>query len=548
MSKHDTNHQTTSSAAGVNTIDDSDDDDEIPELADLDQIICNTSEANDSNPLPPVPVTILTGFLGSGKTTLVRHILTSKQHQKRIAVIENEFGGGENDAQLAERLGLTVNDLSTLSVETMIAKDGTDGSSLAEFIELPNGCVCCTVKDSLVETLEDLLSKRADLDYVIIEASGMADPGPISSIFWLDDALESRLHLDGIVACVDAKMILSQLESTSSSVHKSYDESGTLVASNVVNGDEAARQIAFADRIIINKIDLLETQQRPSDEIDDSRITIERVMHKIESINPTAPTVSTTFSNVADLSWILDANCFDANRAKDVEHAFSQSLQWHGGNTEMVGTKCDNPLCNKMHDTNFCELCDDTAATSPTSRRSTTGNLHKHTDAVGTIALFGVGSVDLQKVNSWLASVLWPDQDEKDKVLRARLENDIAHGSSNNSQNDKSYSTRREKQQVYRIKGILSVCHPLDSHGKVTPGSNDWVDDGLSSGAVRLEDGLDQRRYIAQAVNDLWDIVPASDNLHWNQNDTRCCKIVVIGKWLDEVKLKQQFESCFAKE
>ena len=124
MSKHDTNHQTTSSAAGVNTIDDSDDDDEIPELADLDQIICNTSEANDSNPLPPVPVTILTGFLGSGKTTLVRHILTSKQHQKRIAVIENEFGGGENDAQLAERLGLTVNDLSTLSVETMIAKDG----------------------------------------------------------------------------------------------------------------------------------------------------------------------------------------------------------------------------------------------------------------------------------------------------------------------------------------------------------------------------------------------------------------------------------------
>ncbi|EED88759.1 predicted protein, partial [Thalassiosira pseudonana CCMP1335] len=400
------------------------------------------SEANDSNPLPPVPVTILTGFLGSGKTTLVRHILTSKQHQKRIAVIENEF----------------VNDLSTLSVETMIAKDGTDGSSLAEFIELPNGCVCCTVKDSLVETLEDLLSKRADLDYVIIEASGMADPGPISSIFWLDDALESRLHLDGIVACVDAKMILSQLESTSSSVHKSYDESGTLVASNVVNGDEAARQIAFADRIIINKIDLLETQQRPSDEIDDSRITIERVMHKIESINPTAPTVSTTFSNVADLSWILDANCFDANRAKDVEHAFSQSLQWHGGNTEMVGTK----------------------STSPTSRRSTTGNLHKHTDAVGTIALFGVGSVDLQKVNSWLASVLWPDQDEKDKVLRAH--------------------------------------------------------------------GLDQRRYIAQAVNDLWDIVPASDNLHWNQNDTRCCKIVVIGKWLDEVKLKQQFESCFAKE
>jgi len=72
----------------------------------------------------------------------VRHILSSKQHQKRIAVIENEFGGGEGDIQLAERLGLQLNDASTLSVETMIAKDGTDGSSLADFIELPNGCVC----------------------------------------------------------------------------------------------------------------------------------------------------------------------------------------------------------------------------------------------------------------------------------------------------------------------------------------------------------------------------------------------------------------------
>ena len=87
-----------------------------------------------------VPIYQHPGFLGSGKTTLVRHILSSKEHQKRIAVIENEFGG--SDKNLAERLGLQVTDASTLSVETMIAKDGTDGSSLADFIELPNGCVC----------------------------------------------------------------------------------------------------------------------------------------------------------------------------------------------------------------------------------------------------------------------------------------------------------------------------------------------------------------------------------------------------------------------
>ena len=117
------------------------DDEEIPILCDLDEAAAITETKSDEQ-LPPVPVTILTGFLGSGKTSLVRHILSSKEHQKRIAVIENEFGGGESDTNLAERLGLQVNDASTLSVETMIAKDGTDGSSLADFIELPNGCVC----------------------------------------------------------------------------------------------------------------------------------------------------------------------------------------------------------------------------------------------------------------------------------------------------------------------------------------------------------------------------------------------------------------------
>lgn len=111
--------------------------------------------------LPPCPVTILSGFLGSGKTTLIQYILKSPDHKKRIAVIENEFGEG-------------------LSIESLIAKDGMDPSNqsnLTDLVELPNGCVCCTVKDSLVATLEALLAKRKDLDYILIEASGMANPG-----------------------------------------------------------------------------------------------------------------------------------------------------------------------------------------------------------------------------------------------------------------------------------------------------------------------------------------------------------------------------------
>ena len=177
-----------------------DSEDEVPILTDLDEIQNETTENIEENDnLPPVPVTILTGFLGSGKTTLIRHILTSPQHKKRIAVIENEFGGGESGVQLAERLGLNVHDFSTLSVETMIAKDGTDGSSLVDFIELPNGCVCCTVKDSLVQTLEALLTKRTDFDYVIIEASGMADPGKIMILCYFRFQVICELYL--LVMC-----------------------------------------------------------------------------------------------------------------------------------------------------------------------------------------------------------------------------------------------------------------------------------------------------------------------------------------------------------
>ena len=164
----------------------------------------------------------------------------------------------------------------SLSVETMIATDGHDGSSLSDFIELPNGCVCCTVKDSLVETLELLLEKRADLDYVLIECSGMADPGPVASVFWLDDALGSRLGLDGIVTCVDARNLEAQIRSTTSAppVRKGVDRSHV-----GGGGDEAARQIALADRIIVNKTDLLEG----------TSASVESVIERVRSINPTAP-------------------------------------------------------------------------------------------------------------------------------------------------------------------------------------------------------------------------------------------------------------------
>lgn len=395
-----------------------------------------------------------------------------------------------------------VQDSSTLSVETMIAKDGTDGSSLSDLIELPNGCVCCTVKDSLVSTLENLLEKRSDLDYIIIECSGMADPGPLASIFWLDDALESRLRLDGVVGVVDVMNIIKQLNDTSS-LRGGERQGG--------NGDEAARQIAFADRIIVNKIDLVK-QQKQSDY--DS--AIRKVLDAIKVINPTAPTILTTFSSMDDLNWVLDTQCFNSERVKEVEAAYESLMKG-----QCTDVKC---MCSQQ----FCGMCND-ASLLPSTQTSQ----HQHTSAISTIALFNIGSVDLHKLNSWIASILWPNQDELDSILKARLEQTAI-----DSENTVKMATNHNQQTIYRIKGVISVIHSS------TP--DDWNDQ--ESAKYIDSANLDSRRYIVQAVNDIWDVTPASDGLRWKEAETRCCKIVVIGKWLDEDRLKSDFESCFCTD
>ena len=244
--------------------DDSDDDDDPPALVELSASVAPLPQPQsppaEEEERSPCPVTIFSGFLGSGKTTLIQRILRDPSHGRRIAVIENEFGEG-------------------LSVESLIARDGATNDSLQDLVELPNGCICCTVKDSLVATLENLIAKRRDLDYIIIEASGMANPGPIASVFWLDDALESRLKLDGIVALVDANNILRQLEST----------------------EEAGQQVAYADRILINKMDLVGGEASEESEA---------VKSAVRRLNPSAPFRCTTFSAIPDLDWILGADCF----------------------------------------------------------------------------------------------------------------------------------------------------------------------------------------------------------------------------------------------
>jgi len=156
-----------------------------------------------------VPVTILTGFLGSGKTTLLNRIL-SEEHGKRIAVIENEYG------EVGIDQGLVIN-------------------ADEEVFEMSNGCICCTVRGDLIRVLGNLMKRRDKFDYVLVETTGLADPGPVAQTFFMDEEISSEFTLDGIVTLVDAAHIDQQLG----------------------RSDESSEQVAFADVLVLNKTDLV---------------------------------------------------------------------------------------------------------------------------------------------------------------------------------------------------------------------------------------------------------------------------------------------------
>lgn len=214
-----------------------------------------------------IGVTLIAGFLGSGKSTLVRRLLT-ENHGLKLLVVENEFG---------DRVSSSIE----TAVVTAPSGDGSDASALAELVELPNGCVCCAASHDLTSSLARLL--RADgprrFDHIVIEASGLADPGPVAAAFWVDEELESMLRLDGIITVVDSVFLATYLDvvegrnsgsevvdvvgehtaSVKRELLSEVDENRAgLRKSDAKKARLAEKQIAVADAILLNKIDLLD--------------------------------------------------------------------------------------------------------------------------------------------------------------------------------------------------------------------------------------------------------------------------------------------------
>ncbi|KAL2023019.1 hypothetical protein VTK56DRAFT_3929 [Thermocarpiscus australiensis] len=248
---------------------DYDDHDDPPDLVGTDEDV-----QAEEKPVK-VPITIVTGYLGAGKTTLLNYILTA-EHGKKIAVIMNEFG----DSLDIEK-SLTVN---------------KNGESVEEWLEVGNGCICCSVKDTGVAAIESLMDKKGKFDYILLETTGLADPGNIAPMFWLDDGLGSTIYLDGIVTLVDAKNILRSLDDPAGRVegHEESDDGHGPVMTT------AHVQISHADVILINKSDLVSEQE------------LQAVKARIESINGLANISVTSHSAVPELEgFLLDLHAYD---------------------------------------------------------------------------------------------------------------------------------------------------------------------------------------------------------------------------------------------
>ena len=278
-----------------------------------------------------IPVTILTGFLGSGKTTLLKRVLT-EAHGQKIAVIENEFGEENID-----------NDILVSNTEEQI-------------IQMSNGCICCTIREDLRETLQLLAAKRRkgmlDFERIVIETTGLADPGPVAQTFFMDEEIAETYLLDSILTLVDAKHAAQQLN----------------------DRQEARRQVGFADQIFISKTDLVAPEE------------VEALKHRLSHMNPRAAQKAVHFGEVA-LSEVFDLRGFNLNAKLDIDPDFLK--------------EDDHDHHHDHHDHAPGEACN-----HPSHQHGGHGHHHHHDDDVKSFAYKAERPFDPAKLEDFLGAIV----------------------------------------------------------------------------------------------------------------------------------------------
>ncbi len=440
-----------------------------------------------------IPVSILTGFLGSGKTTLLNRIL-SEEHGKRIAVIENEYG--------------------EIGIDQALVIDADE-----EVFEMSNGCICCTVRGDLIRVLGNLMKRRDKFDYVLVETTGLADPGPVAQTFFMDDEIRAEFSLDGIVTLVDAAHIEQQLG----------------------RSDESTEQVAFADVLVLNKTDLV------SDE------ALDKLEARLRDMNRMARVVRTERANVP-VDTVLNLGAFDLDQVLERRPTFLEPeypFEWTGvyaldtgryrlnladgpdpamslvvvsdqgtddaalregaewcvrryaepaeticsGDEIPVGKHVNLPLDSPGHKSFVLEvdaqvrlglytqhtaeefdlqLTDAEGATIRPEVERTWVAQHEHDDEVGSMSIEVDGDVDPERLNAWLGELL-----------------------------------RKRGVDIFRMKGFISIAG-------------------------------DSRRFVFQGVHMLFDGQP---DRPWGDSPRRN-QLVFIGRNLDEQSMRQEFEAC----
>ncbi len=440
------------------------------------------------------PVTVLTGFLGAGKTTLLNRIL-SEQHGKRIAVIENEFGeiGVDND--------LVIN-------------------AEEEIFEMNNGCICCTVRGDLIRILGNLMKRRDTFDYILIETTGLADPGPVVQTFFMDDELRASMRVDGIVTLVDACHIVQHID----------------------DAPEAAEQIAFADVILLNKTDLVD------------EAALAKLEQRIRTMNAAATLYRTRQAQI-DLDAVLQVGGFNLERAMEIDPQFMEPeypFEWGGlfqleaGRYSVSLTEGPDPAMQLAllpvaaldrqaltvaQEQAVRVFADDEQALDPGASMQPGATLYRlnlwsppftfelDIPSSGAYALFtehGPAEFDLQLVRDGqpvspeLDHVYKPDHEHDEEVSSVG----ISAPGDLDPQRLNAWLSRLLREQgpdIFRMKGILSVQG-------------------------------DPRRFVFQGVHMLFDGRPDRE---WGQ-EPRSNKLIFIGRNLDRAALTSDFQACLA--